>query len=185
MADLCPLARAAASRGVVERLTAAAPASPSTSRGLGDVAWQPDDAALARIGVCRRVGPPSSSALSSSTLWEELTAAAARQGASTSTVGAIVLWRRTVVVLLPPPKTAPPPPTEPVLEVGGMDAGSLGLLLAAQDGDPPSEHLAAVCSRIEQLTQQKAPRKLPGAVSSPRLAREEWRRRRRWRRYGA
>ena len=47
-----------------------------------------------------------------------------------------------------------------VLTVDSMDESELSSLLIANGTVPPTERIAAVCSRIEEMTQEKAPMKL-------------------------
>ena len=73
--------------------------------------------------------------------------------------------RDAVEVFAPPP---PRPPADPEAEkatsrwqsVHILEPTELHALLLEHDGDPPSEHLAAVCQRIEAITGLKAPSQL-------------------------
>ena len=73
--------------------------------------------------------------------------------------------RDVVEVFSPPP---PRPPADPAAEkaasrwqsVHTLEPTELHALLLEHDGDPPSEHLAAVCQRIEVITGLKAPSQL-------------------------
>ena len=73
--------------------------------------------------------------------------------------------RDAVEVFAPPP---PRPPADPEAEKAAsrwqsvhiLEPTELHALLLEHDGDPPSEHLAAVCQRIEAITGLKAPSQL-------------------------
>ena len=70
-------------------------------------------------------------------------------------------WPADTVVAPPAPASAAAAsPQSDWHTVHEMEAPELAALLLFHDGDPPTEHIGAVCARIEKLTSQKAPGKL-------------------------
>ena len=65
-----------------------------------------------------------------------------------------------VTVAVPPKRPAAAEEPSVWHNVATMDPAELGVLLVKNDFTPPSEHLVAVCSKIESFTNQKAPMRL-------------------------